>query len=256
MRRTLLRLAPFRAGLAILDYVYDFWRWALHAGCLYNSTHDSVQGEFRKRYDRHKVEKRSLLEIGADGLSNGLRSVAAPEPCSKTFERLVHERHSVRTYSGAAISDDTIVRSVRLAIQSPSACNRQAVRVHVFSGPQCLARILRHQNGNRGFGSRADKLLLITYDLRALLSSAERNLPYLDGGLFAMTLIYALQDAGVATCCLNVNHHSFREAALRRALRIPPQEAPILLIAAGGFPATFRVPASERLTTEAVLQFH
>jgi hypothetical protein len=252
----LLRFTLVRSILAVSDCIYDFFCWARHAGSLYRMPRNG-EDTFRTRYNRHKVEKLALFNNGVGpALPDTLVTAIAPGQELRAFEQLVCERRSVRTYSGSIIPNDVITQCVALAKRSPSACNRQAVRVHVYSDKKQVALILERQNGNRGFGRSADKLLLITYDLRALVSSAERNLPFLDGGLFAMTLIYALQDSAVATCCLNVNSHWFRDIALRCALGILPQETPVLLIAIGGYPATCRVPASTRVATEALLRFH
>lgn len=172
------------------------------------------------------------------------------------FHALAHRRRSVRSFAEGCVPIEVIEECVRIAQQSPSACNRQAVRVHVFSDRESKLAILRYQNGNQGFGLKADKLLMLTYDLRAVLSSSERNLPFLDVGLFAMSLLYALEARNVATCCLNLNNYAFRDRALRRVSSIPPTERPVLLIAMGQFPESFATPASIRIPLRSVLRFH
>ena len=172
------------------------------------------------------------------------------------FRDLLHRRHSVRAFADTTLPNEIIEDCVRLAQRSPSACNRQAVRVHVYEDAQLMRSILNCQNGNDGFGSMANKLLLLTFDQLAVIASSERNLPYLDVGLFAMTLILALQARGVASCCLNLNNYWFRDRALRRACGIPDREKPILLIAVGYPPRNYSVAVSERLPLESVIRFH
>jgi nitroreductase len=183
------------------------------------------------------------------------RAVIEGVVCAK-FDELVLQRHSVRTFTGERISDEVVIDCVGLAQRSPSACNRQSVRVHVYSNKHDIQAILRHQDGNYGFGDTADRLILLAHDNRAVLSSSERNQPYLDAGLFAMTLIYALESRNVASCCLNLSNYWFRDLALRRACRTLPWERPVLLIAIGRSPQSYQVPVSARPPTESILRFH
>jgi nitroreductase len=190
------------------------------------------------------------------GEYGGTLTVTQVDGLAASFNRLVAQRRSARTFTDAEVPDSVLVDCVSRAQRSPSACNRQAVRVHVYSDRRQVLEILGHQNGNHGFGDRANKLVLLTYATRALLSSSERSLPYLDGGLFAMTLLYALESQNVATCCLNLSNHWFRERRFRRVCDIPDGERPIMLIAIGRAPDSYEVPVSARVPTMSVLRFH
>jgi hypothetical protein len=134
-------------------------------------------------------------------------------------------------------------------------CNRQSWRVHVFSEAADKAMILRHQNGNLGFGHLADRVLLVTADMRTFVSSGERNQAFLDGGLFSMSLLYALQARGIATCPLNLSISFQVDRRLRKAARIPGWETPLMMIAVGYPPDRLNVAASARLPTESMLFF-
>lgn len=171
------------------------------------------------------------------------------------FGCFVNYRRSVRNFSQQHIPDDIIEDAVELAQRSPSVCNRQCWRVHVFTSDADKSKILQHQNGNSGFGHLADRVLLITADLRSFLSSGERNQGYIDSGMFAMTLLYALQSHGVVSCCLNLSISFNQDLALRRACRIPISETPIMMIAIGYPPECFRVAAAARVSVQNVLSF-
>lgn len=185
----------------------------------------------------------------------GTMTITEEPQVSTDFERLVHQRHSVRNFAGRHIPDDAIVHAVKLAQQSPSVCNRQCWRVHVFSSKADKAEALRHQNGNSGFGHLADRVLLVTADLRAFLTSGERHQAYIDAGMFAMTLVYALQAQGIASCCLNLSISCLQDMALRRDCKIPVCETPIMMIVIGYPTDSLLVAVSTRRPTEAVLSF-
>jgi nitroreductase len=96
-------------------------------------------------------------------------------------------------------------------------------------------------------------VLLISCDSRVYVSSGERHQAYVDGGMFAMSLVYALQAQGVASCCLNLCNYFFQDVAVHRACRVPGWEVPIMMIAIGYPAAEFEVAVSARLDTEEVL---
>jgi nitroreductase len=172
------------------------------------------------------------------------------------FPALAALRHSVRDFAEEPVPDDAIAGAVRVAQQSPSACNRQPWRVHVYSSTEDKARVLRVQNGNSGFGHRASRILVLTVDTRSFVTSSERHQAYIDGGMFAMSLVYAMEARGIVSCCLNLSTYCFQDAAVHRAGRIPAFEALIMMLAIGYPPEQFRVASSARRPPESVIAWH
>jgi nitroreductase len=169
------------------------------------------------------------------------------------FQRLALSRHSVRNFSTDPVPDEAIARAVRIAQRTPSVCNRQAWRVHVYTAPEDKEVVLRTQDGNAGFGHLAARVLLVSSDTRVYVTSGERHQAYVDGGMFAMTLVYALQAEGIVSCCLNLCNYFFQDLAVHRACRIPAWEIPIMMIAIGYPALEYQVAASARLDTDSVL---
>ncbi len=171
------------------------------------------------------------------------------------FEGLARLRHSVRTFSPDPVPDEAVSRAVGIAQRSPSVCNRQAWRVHVYTSPQDKVTVLQTQNGNSGFGHLAARILLVSSDARTYVTSGERHQAYVDGGMFAMSLVYALEAEGIVSCCLNLCNYFFQDLAVHRACRIPAWELPIMMIAIGYPAPEFEVAASARLDTSSVLSW-
>ncbi len=171
------------------------------------------------------------------------------------FDLFIQCRRSVRNFNSRNIADSAIEEAVRLAQRSPSVCNRQCWRVHVFTSQADKAKVLACQRGNAGFGHLADRVLLITADLRAFLFSGERNQAYADAGMFAMTLLYALQARGIASCCLNLCTSFFQDVALRQVCRIAEYETPVMMILIGYPPKNLEVAKSARMPTDSMLFF-
>lgn len=170
------------------------------------------------------------------------------------FEVFSASRHSVRHFAGT-ISEAQIRSAVALANNAPSACNRQYTRVHCVSDRKKIQECLALQNGNRGFGHLADKLLILTADLRAVWG-AERNDIFTNAGIYLMNLCYALHKNKVAHCMLNWSTPPTNDQKLRRLLNIPEAETVIVFIACGDVPEKFKLASSPRKSAEETLVLH
>lgn len=170
------------------------------------------------------------------------------------FEIFSASRHSVRNFSGS-VSVEQIRAAVALANNAPSACNRQYMRVHCVTDRETVRECLALQNGNRGFGHLADKLLVLTADLRAVWG-AERNDLYTNAGIYLMNLCYALHKNKVAHCMLNWSTPPPNDLALRKILNIPAPESVVVLIACGDVPEKFKLASSPRKSVDETLVLH
>lgn len=99
-------------------------------------------------------------------------------------------------------------------------------------------------------------LLLVTSDIRAFMNNGERNEPFVDGGLFSMSLLYALEAYGLAACPLNAMFNLSQDRQTRELLDIPDYEFPVMYIAVGNFPESVPVCYSTRYEPEkSLLEF-
>ena len=172
------------------------------------------------------------------------------------FIDFVNSRYSIRNFSPDDIDMELIKNAVSIAIKTPSVCNRQTWKVYVYSDNNIKTELLSHQNGNRGFGESANKLLIITSDLNYFTGTAERNQCFIDGGLFSMSLVYALHSLGLGTCCLNWSVCYQKDKLLRKNSGIKDSETVIMMLAVGNLPDELFVANSARKKVEDVLVLH
>lgn len=163
-----------------------------------------------------------------------------------TFENFALSRFSVRDFSKDEIDINIIKRAVKIAQKSPSVCNRQTSRVHVLTKRADIISHLKFQNGNRGFGNKINKLLIITSDLNYFSGPKERNQAFVDGGIFAMSLLYALHFFKVGAICLNWAYEAKQDKNLHSLGLIPENEKIILFIGVGELKNDFKVAVSRR----------
>lgn len=141
-------------------------------------------------------------------------------------------RHSVRHFADRIPARDSIDNATRLAMASPSVCNRQPWIVRYYAGAE-VPSILAHQNGNRGFRENVPAIAVISVDLALFGGAIERNQAWIEGGIFASSLMWAFHSLGLASCMLNLSMTTPSADALRRATGMQDQEVPIMMIAIG-----------------------
>lgn len=198
----------------------------------------------------------ALHESICHELSTPMRAHPLMARSDVVFDSLMKTRRSVRHYTDRVIPEDLITRCVELAQLSPSACNRQPWRVHAYSDSAQIRALLKLQNGNVGFGHQLKTLLILTSDRRSFFDATERNQPYVDGGLFAMSLILALQSEGVSTCCLNWCVDAVRDKDAHLVGRIDDGEAIVMYLALGYADESAVVPRSARKLARSVFIKH
>lgn len=174
----------------------------------------------------------------------------------KPFPVFAASRHTVRHYALSALPMERIRAAVRLASMAPCACNRQYVRVHCVSGKDQITPLLELQGGNRGFGHLADKLLIVTADLRGLVAERERNDLFTNGGIFLMNLSYALHSQRIAHCILNWSKSPDDDCILRQLITLNDSESVIAFLTCGEAPDEFDVASSPRKPLHDILVEH
>lgn len=159
------------------------------------------------------------------------------------FRQLLCSRHSLRCFKEDSVPMEDILKALELAQRTPSACNRQAWRTHVFTGKLCRD-LLVWQDGCHGFEDEIKSCILVCADLRAFLSY-ETHQAYVDGALYAMNLINSLHYLGYGTIPLSCGFALKKLKGLRR-FDIPENEIPILIVGVGIIPDELKIAVSGR----------
>ena len=160
------------------------------------------------------------------------------------FASLLSSRHSIRYFSKENIPSQLIEKALQLAQTTPSACNRQGWKVHIFSNT-LATKLIQWQGGARGFEDEPTLAILVTANSRAFLKY-EPFQAYVDGGLYAMNLINALHFVGLGTIPLSCGFGYKKLQSLYTQFGIPENERPILIIGVGQLEDEFKVAISTR----------
>lgn len=192
--------------------------------------------EYCVRHDIKLLPYGGIYELSHKDIQNGQ---AAP------FDIFSQSRFSCRDFGDTPIDIELIKKALMLCERTPSACNRQSQRIHVYLDGELKDKICKFQGGSKGFSNDFQGAILICEEITGY-SSAETNLPYVDGGIYAMNLLYALHFYDIAAIPLTMGRRTNYLIKMMKQMGIPKNEVPVLLIGIGSYKDKWKVAQSHR----------
>lgn len=221
----------------------------------------SVLNEYIRKNAEYGVEDKELNKrvSALPGKVNEAGGVIRFVPLSEeelenvSYKKFVETRHSIRHFSKQPIEMERVENAIKLAQYTPSACNRQGWKTYIIQDKDVLEKVLKNQNGNRGFGQEFDKLLLVVGDLRCFNRNREVFQVYIDGGMYAMRVLDSLYYEKIASVPLSASLTKEQEENVRTLLKIDPAEVLIMFIGIGNYPDECQTTKSERKPAEYII---
>lgn len=172
----------------------------------------------------------------------------------KYIEKFFLTRHSVRDFADSEVDVQKLNSAIRLAQRAPSACNRQAVGIHVINGTD---HVLRNQlEGIGGFENEVAKYVMITAKISSYRAQ-EINQYIVTASMYAAYLTLTLHAYGFGACVIQRNViWNKKWESLRKRLNISADEQIICMIAVGNLKDTCKVPISHRLNNDEIIHWH
>ena len=162
------------------------------------------------------------------------------------FAFFSQSRFAVRDFGTAPISREQIEKALKIAEKTPSACNRQSWKIHVYGNNDSRLKMFEQQGGSKGFYQDMQYAILVCGDMN-YYRFYELSQVYVDGGLYAMNLMYALHYCGIATIPLTMSARINKLRNVIKTMHLPKSEMPVLLIGVGSYKENFKVAKSERV---------
>lgn len=228
---------------------------------------DWMRGTLRMYFDavddtpiiRRAREVFEEVRAGPAGTGDGPRPAGSRPsresvPSAEAFRRLLDRRRSVRWFEDRTVPEDLLREVVQMGLNSPSACNRQPYRVIVVQGEETESAASLAM-GTSGFADNIPCLLAIVGDLSAYGSERDRHNIYVDGSLFAMTVMLSAEVNGLSTCPINWPDIEARERRAAEYFGLPVHER-IIMFMAVGFPDVSRgVPKSTKADATEIMEW-
>jgi len=178
------------------------------------------------------------------------------EACESPFPAFNESRHSCRHLDPSqAVEVNRIKTAVAMALRSPSACNRQPAKVYAITDKAAVEKCMQLHHGSRGFSHLIPALLIVSSRMDVFTGPGERYSAFIDGGLFSMSLMFALHHQRLGCVPLNWSVSPTQDRKLRELVGIPDSECIVMLLAVGVPAEQFAIPQSARRHLDEVLVF-
>ncbi len=222
---------------------------------VHNEINFAVDADLLKRISNLKVKKNT--QSCTTNNSTIFKASEYFSECNSAFAEFAASRHSIRNFSEDDVQIEDINAAIDLCQQTtPTSCNRQSVRVYVVSDKDLINKVLSIQTGNRGFGHLTNKLIVLTAEISVYNEIRERNLSFIDSGIYSMNLMYSLHYHKIASVPLNWSANLSEDLQLRNLLNIPESEIVMLVIACGKPAEEFKLAKSKRYNYTDVTKFY
>ena len=143
-------------------------------------------------------------------------------------------RRSIRAYTSAAVSPETVTKLLQAAMAAPSAVAKDPWRFVVIRSRQTLTRIAAELPNGQMLASAAVGIA-VCGDLEV---THDRQLSYMlqDCSAAIENLLLAAQILGLGACWLGVHPREQRVKAVKELLSLPPSVIPVACVSIG-YPA-------------------
>ncbi len=262
-----LKKVRLEFGKEIIASLFDLMDMLDRRGCAQDNFYMSVAVCVLNEYVVfHKKKQKKVMHIEKELMrykkyfkkvpagTVSCERAALQKKAQSDYRNLAETRYSVRQFKKEPVDIKILEDIVHLANRAPSSCNRQPSKVHLIQDEEKLKQILEIQQGSKGFGTQAASLLIVTVDLSGYCDPIERNMPFIDGGLFTMSLLYAIHYRGLGACCLNWSVSNKKDHLLRGIVGLKDCETVVALILIGHLPDNFDVATSKRKNLGEVLR--
>lgn len=197
--------------------VYEEHKWT------YRQEYKKVS-EFLKEYENIKEQRTGAYILTKDELKNDYNI---------DYNKFIKSRHSTRNYKNMPLKIEDIKRAIDMAKFSPSACNRQYVKVHYYPNGRMRQNVIDYSIGKGGLYLEGVNTFIISFDTNGLNGEGERNQGYFNAGLFATNFVNALHSLGIGTCFIQFSNSVEAEEKLKKLNKIPSNERIAVILYAG-----------------------
>lgn len=170
------------------------------------------------------------------------------------FAEFISSRHSIRDYKYEVVDKNIVEKAIELANQSPSACNRQPIKVYCTKNLKEAEDIDNLISGTAGFKGIIPNFAVVTAD-RAYFSGAEQYQWYTNGGIYIAYLSLAFHALGIGNCIMQWFAFYKNEKALKAYFSISKTEAIIGIVGYGYYSDYVKCIFAQRKPVSATLKY-
>ncbi|HZP60206.1 MAG TPA: nitroreductase family protein [Opitutaceae bacterium] len=164
---------------------------------------------------------------------------------------LAKRRRSIRMFLSKPVPVGDVKRAMAVAVESPSACNRQAFRFLLYTEEKNITRIVEIPMGGKTL--KLPALIVIVGRYSGYHNEREIYCPIDDAMLSAMAFQFALETLGLSSVCINWPTLREKDEAIREVLDLELDEFVIMLLGLGYADPTGKIPYSAKRNVDEML---
>ena len=149
------------------------------------------------------------------------------------LKQLATQRTSTRWFEQRPVPHEAIDEAIEVALESPSACNRQSYEFRVYDDPELINEISSLAVGAGGYSDNIPCLVVIVGKQRAYFNDRDKHVIYIDASLASMAFQFSLETQDLASCCINWPAIPEREREMEELLGLDSDEQVVMLMAVG-----------------------
>jgi nitroreductase len=143
------------------------------------------------------------------------------------FLLLAKKRRSVRFYCDKKVEEIKIKKAVKIAEQSPSACNRQSFYFKIIS-PDKIDRLSDLAWWIKWY--KVPNLIAVIWDYSWYFDERDFKAPIIDSSLASMWLLYWFEIQWISSICINWSNNKNRDMNSKKLLWLKDTEFIVMLI--------------------------
>jgi nitroreductase len=174
----------------------------------------------------------------------------------EAIKELAVQRTSTRWFEQREVPREEIDEALEVAIQSPSACNRQSYEFRLYDDPELIDEISSLAIGASRYKDNIPCLAVIVGKQRAYFNDRDKHVIYIDASLSAMAFQFALETQGLASCCINWPAIPRNEKQMEELLNLDCDESVVMLMAIGYPDPDGMIPYSEKKEVGSVVSYN
>lgn len=172
------------------------------------------------------------------------------------FFELNKQRRSIRYYQNKEVPREIVEKAIKIALQSPSACNRQPFSFRVIDDPSMLRTAASLPMGATTFSDNIPMMVFIIGDLSSYFDERDKHIIYIDASLAAMNFILALEVQGLSSCIINWSDIPKRNKRLKKFLKLEDWEQCVMTISLGYTLPECGIASSIKKDVESVTKYN
>ena len=146
---------------------------------------------------------------------------------------LTQARRSTRWFTNQAVELSKIKLAAQVALQAPSACNRQPYQFYVIDQQPLLGQLAKLPGGTAGFADNIPTLIAVVGDLSYYPYTRDRHVIYIDASLASMQFMLALETLGLSSCPINWPELYTLDKKVSKLLKLPQYKRVVMFMAVG-----------------------